>query len=290
LHQELSSIKLTVLYLFPWCFNPAEIPAISAHLAKIKHLYPNHSIILLCNEKYAVAELRMAKIQAEFIRQNAFIDDNIFRPKPEIRRTHDAIYSASIASYKRHCLAEKVESLIMLSYTYLGNSDAAYGQDVRRRLGHAWWAKDSLTKDQMFPVQKMVDLYAQAHVGLCLSAVEGGMFASMEYLLCGLPIVSTKSIGGRDAFWDNRYVIVCEDSAEAVSEAVENLKSQCIPRNDVRRWTLEKIDEHRQRLRILMHKLGAELECPWPPGSNGCTSFTNIRELGKDICRAIDGS
>ena len=136
------------------------------------------------------------------------------------------------------------------------------------------------------PVQKMVDLYAQAHVGLWLSVVEGGMFASMEYLLCGLPIFSTKSMGGRDLFWDNQYVIVCEDSAEAVSESVKILKNQCIPRADVRRWTLEKIDDHRQRLRILMHQLGAELECPWPPGSNGCTSYTNLRELAKNICTA----
>ena len=285
LHQELSSTKLTVLYLFPWCFNPSEIPKISAYLRNVNYLYPTHSIIFLCNEKFAVEELKLANIRAEFIHQNAFINENTFRPNPEIRPTHDAVYSASIASYKRHYLAEKVNSLIMLSYTYLGNSDTAYGEDIRRRLRHAWWAKDSLTKDQMFPVQKMVDLYAQAHIGLCLSAVEGGMFASMEYLLCGLPIVSTKSIGGRDVFWDDRYVIVCEDSVEAVSESVEKLKSQNISRDDVRRWTLDKIDEHRQRLRVLMHLLGAELHCPWPPGTNGCTSFANIRQLGKNINR-----
>ena len=39
----------------------------------------------------------------------------------------------------------------------------------------------------------------RARVGLCLSAREGAMFASMEYLLSGLPIVTTPSMGGRDS-------------------------------------------------------------------------------------------
>lgn len=46
------------------------------------------------------------------------------------------------------------------------------------------------------------------------------MFASMEYLLCGLPIVSTPSIGGRDVFFDKDYVEIVEPDPHAVKEAV----------------------------------------------------------------------
>jgi glycosyltransferase involved in cell wall biosynthesis len=43
---------------------------------------------------------------------------------------------------------------------------------------------------------------ARAVVGLCLSTVEGSNYASMEYMLAGLPIVSTPSIGGREVYFD----------------------------------------------------------------------------------------
>ncbi|WP_164127899.1 glycosyltransferase, partial [Stenotrophomonas maltophilia] len=53
-------------------------------------------------------------------------------------------------------------------------------------------------------------VYNQAAVGLCLSAVEGAMCASMEYLMAGLPVVSTPSVGGRDVYFDPDYCIIAE--------------------------------------------------------------------------------
>ena len=42
----------------------------------------------------------------------------------------------------------------------------------------------------------------QCKVGIILSEVEGANYASIQYLLAGLPVVSTKSKGGRDVFFD----------------------------------------------------------------------------------------
>jgi glycosyltransferase involved in cell wall biosynthesis len=63
----------------------------------------------------------------------------------------------------------------------------------------------------------------QSACGLILSAKEGACFASSEYLLCGIPVVSTPSKGGRD-FWYTAYnsVIASPDPAE-VSQAVSYL-------------------------------------------------------------------
>lgn len=283
LHEELAASSLTVLYLFPWCYSRQELPSIAACVRKSRRRFPNHRTIFLCNEEYSVNELREAGIEAEFIHQNAFINEDVFQPRPSIARTHDALYNASLAPYKRHGLAAGIRSLIMLSYTYGGTSNDVYAASVRSALAHAWWAKDSLRPGQKFSTGQIVDLYARAHVGLCLSEIEGGMFVSMEYLLCGLPIVSTKSIGGRDVFWDDRYVLVCDDKPEAVAEAVAELKKRRIPPQDIRRWTLEKVAVHRERLRVLLHSLGADLHCPWSPGSHGITSFTDLRKLGRSL-------
>jgi glycosyltransferase involved in cell wall biosynthesis len=287
LHRGLADQELTVLYLFPWCYSTQELPEICRHVQAIRTLFPKHRIFFLCNEEYSVAELRTAGINAEFIHQNAFINEDVFVPRPAIERTHDALYSASLAPYKRHSLASDVQSLIILSYTYGGSSNEAYSAFVRKTLAHAWWAKDSVELGQKLSAQQIVDLYARAHVGLCLSEIEGGMFVSMEYLLAGLPVVSTKSVGGRDTFWDERYVIVCDDSPGAVAEAVTALKHRCIAPEDVRRWTLEKIVIHRERLRILLKSLGADLRCPWAPGTHGTTTFTDLRMLGRDLRKKI---
>jgi len=58
-----------------------------------------------------------------------------------------------------------------------------------------------------------------------LSAMEGACFSSSEYLLCGIPVVSTKSLGGRD-FWYNDYnSIICDDNEDSVAESVEFFKN-----------------------------------------------------------------
>jgi len=286
LHGELEALSLTVLYLFPWCYSSQELPSIAAHVRGVKKRFPKHRVVFLCNEEYSVGELRQAGVEAEFIHQNAFVNESVFQPTPSVARTHDALYSASLAPYKRHALAAKVRSLAMLSYTYGGTSNDAYAASVRSALAHAWWAKDSLEPGQKFTTEQIVDLYARAHVGLCLSEIEGGMFVSMEYLLCGMGVVSTRSRGGRAAFWDDRCVVVCDDKPEAVAEAVTELKSRRLAPGDVRRWTLEKVAVHRERLRVLLRSLGAELHCPWAPGSHGITNFTDLRKLGRRLRKA----
>ena len=58
-----------------------------------------------------------------------------------------------------------------------------------------------------------------------LSAMEGACFSSSEYLLCGVPVVSTKSLGGRD-FWYNDYnSIICDDDEDSIAKGVEFFKN-----------------------------------------------------------------
>lgn len=283
LHQELADSNLTVMYLFPWCFDSGSLPAIRAHVNKVNQQFPRHKVIFLCNEEFSVDELRAKQLDAYFVHQNAFVNENIFRPRPGSIKTHDAVYSASMSPYKRHCLASKVNPLIIMTYLYDGATKDEYTAEVFKCLEHAWWAKMSTNDDMKISPEEIVDLYTRAHVGLCLSSVEGGMFVSMEYMLSGLPIVSTSSVGGRDAFWDDRYVIVCDDSADAVADAVTQLKEKNLDPEDVRKWTLLKISDHRLRMKELVQSLGAQVDLPWLPGSHGVSSWTNLRHLGKQL-------
>lgn len=85
----------------------------------------------------------------------------------------------------------------------------------------------------------------RTRVGLILSQLEGANYASIQYLLCGLPIVTTRNQGGRDAFFSPEYVIWADDTPESVAQAVDALISRDLDPMVVREATLERIRAHR---------------------------------------------
>ena len=47
---------------------------------------------------------------------------------------------------------------------------------------------------------------------------------SVEYMLAGLPVVSTPSVGGREIYFDHEYCTICDPDPAAVRDAVEALR------------------------------------------------------------------
>ena len=141
LHEELRDQPLWVFYLFPWCTTPQDIEPAAAEVKKRLARFPGHRIVFLCNEAHTVGPLRAAGVEAIFCNQNAFINETVFQPIPDIPREFDAVYNASLAPYKRHLLASRIESLMILTYSYPGTHNAEYGAEVRRGLAHAAWLK-----------------------------------------------------------------------------------------------------------------------------------------------------
>jgi glycosyltransferase involved in cell wall biosynthesis len=72
------------------------------------------------------------------------------------------------------------------------------------------------------------------------------MYASIEYLLCGLPIVSTRSVGGRETYFDDRYCGIVEDAPDAVAAAVRDAIASQIPPQFVRGETLRRLERDRK--------------------------------------------
>jgi glycosyltransferase involved in cell wall biosynthesis len=79
--------------------------------------------------------------------------------------------------------------------------------------------------DRRLNIEEVCKKINQSNCGLMLSALEGACFSSSEYLLCGIPVVSTRSSGGRD-FWYNDYnSIICDDDEDSVAKGVEFFKN-----------------------------------------------------------------
>ena len=103
--------------------------------------------------------------------------------------------------------------------------------------------------------QKVSGLLAHARVGLCLSAVEGHMRASIEYLLCGLPVVSTPSIGGRDRYYVREYCQVVDADPDAVAGAVRRLAEADLDRTRIRSHVGEMIAFDRYNFLLNVNKI-----------------------------------
>ena len=51
--------------------------------------------------------------------------------------------------------------------------------------------------------------------------IEGACYASLEYLLYGLPVISTQSVGGRDVYHDDNNSIICVPDINSVNNAIQ---------------------------------------------------------------------
>jgi len=196
----------------------------------------NIDYLFLCNSKAEEKMLKKNNYNAVFCNQNAFLDENNYHVIKDVNKIFDAVYLARITPIKCHELAAKVGSLKLIGDHKESEED--YFKKSMEILHFADWTR----KVYAFNIYKFLN---QARVGLCLSPEEGAMFVSAEYLLCGLPIVSIKSIGGRDTLFDDEYVSIVEDNPDAVAKGVDELIKKNIDPDFIRNKTIEKMQIHR---------------------------------------------
>ncbi|MFZ1029717.1 MAG: glycosyltransferase [Limnoraphis robusta] len=157
--------------------------------------------------------------QGDVINQNAWIDENLVMRPLNLNKIYDAIYVGRRSAFKRHMLASQVSRLALVAGSNHGNA-------ISKIPSH-----DYLNNQPLSP-EEVCEKINQAYCGLILSEVEGTCFASSEYLLCGVPVVSTPSKGGRDVWYNEYNSIVCEPTPDAVALAVEEFVQY--PRNPQR--------------------------------------------------------
>lgn len=256
--EALRDRPVYLLYRFTWHFEtPERISQLVWETRLRRKQYPNHIPIFLCNSDIEAEAIRANGLEAHRINNNCFVDENLYKPDPSVSKRFDAIYDAKLDGYKRHQLAEKVKSLALVTYLDGDPGANAHACDVRRRLGHAVWHNDPFSdaKKGFIPDRKVPGLYSEARVGLALSAEEGQMFASIQYLLVGLPVVSTHSLGGRDFFFDQEVARIVDADADAVADAVADFVKNPPDPLVVREKTIQKMTRNRREFVALVQSI-----------------------------------
>lgn len=144
----------------------------------------------------------------EVVAQNAWLDEKLVMKPLPVEKRYRAIYVARRTAFKRHMLASKVSELALVAGINHGNAPAPLPDHV-------------YLNDKQLTPEQVCEKINEAHCGLLLSEVEGACFASSEYLLCGIPVVSTPSLGGRDIWYDSYNSIVCDPNPDDIAAAVE---------------------------------------------------------------------
>lgn len=144
------------------------------------------------------------------INNNSWLDYTKFNANMRIEKKYDSIYVARDVEFKRHELAANLSNLALVMGPLLGEP-----QGRANELNVAYKNSEPLDFDQ---VNRMM---TEAKCGLILSEIEGACYASSEYLLNGIPVVSTKNMGGRSYFYNEYNSLVVDPDPTEVNDAVQ---------------------------------------------------------------------
>lgn len=199
---------------------------ISLLLSKAK--YPKNIFFLANSEHDAQMLTEEDGVQAFSVSHNAFIDSDVFQPI-STNKSFDAVYIGCCRPQKRLNLAKDVFPELLV----VTHSDEETTKIV------------SGSKSIIYspPIEDFSKLICSGRCGLLLSAAEGGCYASTEYLYCGIPVVSTESLGGRDAYYDDVTAVVVKDTESEIARAVNLFKIKSIDLWDVRNRALSVSDK-----------------------------------------------
>ncbi|MEQ8716462.1 MAG: hypothetical protein RIE08_02520 [Acidimicrobiales bacterium] len=260
---------------------------------RIERRHRHVEVVFLAPNRAEVERLVAAGVRVEHVNQNAFSHEGTYRPLAHVEKRHDAIYDARLTSFKRHELAAEIASLALIPSFYEGRIDPAYEAKVRTRLAHAHLYVDPFRGEPRLAPSAVNRALNECRVGLALSAVEGSMFASIQYLLAGLPVVSTPSSGGRDEFFHPDYVRIVPPTPEAVAEGVDELVSCAVGPEEIRSRTLELVWTHRRRFVDLVDGFAAAAGLDAPRSGAWPDAFTNylldgLEPRNAEIIAAVD--
>lgn len=202
------------------------------------------NFFFLCNEELEKQNLERYGFRCEVINHNCWLDENFIQATPAEKK-YNAVLIARKARSKRHFLANQVRKLALIC-----GGQTHGGQPINYMMPAAVYRpKHRLPPEKVFAVMR------QSYCGLALSAEEGACFSSSEYLLAGIPVVSTASRGGRDIWYNDYNSIICEDNPAKVAEAVEFFVTNPRDPERLRRDHLEIALQHRFRFTQLLQSV-----------------------------------
>lgn len=207
--------------------------------------YSEYNIIILANslEEKKFYESKV-KNDVLFCNHNAFLNEDVFTIN-ESSKEYNLVIDSAFHGYKNVYLARKIPNVIHIGY---------YNKDIPESIVPNYGIVLNYLSGKYKRLNKpdINNYYNKSLMGGIFSTTEGACFASSQYLLSGLPVLSTKSVGGRDIWYNDKNSIICEDNEEDILKGYETIKQKLknneFNKYDIRNAHLKQMDEHKTRL------------------------------------------
>lgn len=188
----------------------------------------------------------------------AFTDEDAYTIHKDVEKQYDLVVNSSFCSYKRAYLSELINNSIYIGY-------AQNDEPIIPKNGIlANYKNNNVDKDNFvfLKIKDIVDINNKSKIGGIFSAVEGACSSSIEYLLCGIPVISTHSIGGRDVWFNEYNHILCEADQTSVqekhNELINNINNGLIDKNLIRNKVIDLMNIFRNNLVEAVSEIIAE--------------------------------
>ncbi|WP_418765682.1 glycosyltransferase [Mailhella sp.] len=225
--------------------------------------YPRLIVTVLANEPEELELLRQNGVRSELCNQNALLDERCYTIR-RVEKRYRAISNSRMAPYKRLELLRDVENCALITY-FLDPADHEYEKRILPHAGGERAACPDLICPQFdgrswqwYDNDQICDALSASRCGVILSAEEGACFAAVEYLLCGLPVVTTPSVGGRDAMFHPDYVVWADPTPESVAAAVEKAIALPISPEEIRERTVALMRRGRETYCRILNAIARE--------------------------------
>lgn len=171
--------------------------------------YPKN-IIFLSNCVKIHNERKENGFNSIFCSNNTFINTDIFNIKPNIVKKYKMVINSRATEWKNISFAQDIDDIALIVNK---NPTGWHGGDDTSYLEMKY---TYLNKNRLQP-EEVAEIINQSRVGGIFSFAEGACFANSEFLLCGIPIVSVHSKGGRDIYYDDYNSIIVGEPIEIIN-------------------------------------------------------------------------
>ena len=241
--------KFTMLLQLGWS---AELPEVAnelkTRLAEARNAFPEARFIILANSANEVSIIQEFA-EVYLAQHNAFLSPRRYPLAKPGKKVYDALYIARITPFKRHELAGSIKNLHLIGS--FAEKEREYFENTIKDFTHARWTQ----KVPSFLIGREI---GKAACGLALSAIEGAMFSCGEYTLCGVPVVNTHNLGGRDTLLPEFAVKYADDTPESVAEAVEYWVNNPVPPEEIRQGFLDKALPQKELVQELVNSIAGK--------------------------------
>ena len=178
-------------------------------IKEFKKINYHAQCIILCNSQTEKKTCDKLKVYSAFINKNCFLDENIYKIDKSIQKEYDGIYSTSYNNRKRLNLCYNMSNInVLLNY-----KNTLIPDEVLKSL--------NILNEKTVADNEIYKFYNKAKFGLCLITQDDSSNANAEYLLCGLPVISVESAGGRNVWYNDYNSIIIDPTKESLEKGIE---------------------------------------------------------------------